>query len=303
MSEAAKSKLKKVNVYRFNDSGMEDVDAAPDLSEAMRIREVEYDSNGHVIKETEFTDDEAVAEMFVRTYDDKGRLVEMQHFYEGELSEKTAYEYNTDGLVSSEILEYADGGKLLTRFTYDENGNVLEKKVTDDEGAQDSLELFTYEGKRLVESKKYGSEDNLKESRKLIYRGDDTGSLQEELTYDADTGIELRTVYLDNEAGSITYNKEGKVHTRQKLVYDEKKRVVETFVTTYSGNYHYRYGYDEMDNVVEETRTLGGTVFFKALTRYNEQGSPDLRSVTEMNTGLFTDAYRYEYYTDALPLR
>jgi hypothetical protein len=296
MSEPQHIQLKVLNIYRFNDAGMEDVDAAPDLSEALHIREVQYDEKGRVIRETEFTEDNEAGEMFLRTYDDKGNLVEMQHYYEGALSEKTRYEYNNDGLVSSEILEYADGGKLHTQYTYDDQKNVIEKKVTDDEGVLDTLEVHKYDGKKLIEMIKYDDENNLKESRKLTYRSDAPDVLQEEVTYDADTDVELRTVYLDNEAGTITYNKEGKVHTRQKLVYDEKKRVVETFITTFGGSYHYRYAYDEKDNVIEETRTVGSTVFYRAIIRYNEQGSLDVRSVTEMNTGLFSDVYRYEYY-------
>lgn len=118
----------------------------------------------------------------------------------------------------------------------------------------------------------------------------------EEMNYDASANMELRTVYLDDEAGSITYNKEGKVHSRQQLVYDEKKRICENLISTFSGNYHYRYTYDEKDNVVEEERKQNGTIFFKALIRYNESGSLDARSVTEMNSGLFTDVYRYQFF-------
>jgi hypothetical protein len=296
MSDTENPKIKLLNVYRFSDMGMEDVDAGAELSEALRIREVEYDSNGHVLKETEFTDEETAGEMFIRQYDEKGNLAEMEHYYEGELSEKTTYQYNNEGLVSSEILVYGDGGKIHTHYMYDSNKNVIEKKVTEDDGTVDSLEVSTYDGKRLLETLKYDGENNLKESRKLIYKTGNPDVVQEEINFEADADLELRTVYLDDETGSITYNKEGKVHTRQKVVYDEKKRVAETFITTYSGSYHYRYGYDEKDNVIEESRTLGSTLFFKAIIRYNGQGSLDVRSVTEMNSGLFSDVYRYEYF-------
>jgi YD repeat-containing protein len=297
MPEEKKNSIRLLSVYRFSDLGMEDVEGAPDLSEALKIREVEYDEKGHVLREVEYTEEAEPGEMFLRTYDEKGNLAEMQHFYEGQLSEKTTYTYNNNGLVSSETLEYADGGRFHTQYTYDGENNLIEKKVTDDDGSMDSLEVSTYDGKRLVEILKYDSEHNLKESRKLTYRSDKPDVVQEEVSYEADADLELRTVYLDDEAGSITYNKEGKVHTRQKVVYDEKKRIAETLISTYSGSYHYQYGYDEKDNVIEEVRTVGGTIFFKALIRYNEQGSIDLRSVTEMNSGLFTDMYRYEYFS------
>ena len=84
-----------------------------------------------------------------------------------------------------------------------------------------------YNGKIIQELNRYDAEDQLKESRKLMYRESHPEQLLEETVVDKDNNTELRTVYLEDEAGSVTYNKEGKVHTRQKMVYDEKKRLLE----------------------------------------------------------------------------
>ena len=287
--------IRVMSVIRYGNAGMNDVENMTE-EDSLKVREVIYDERGHVLQETEFSEDGEPAEQFIRTYDDKGNIIGMQHFYEGELSEKTQYEFNGKGLLVNEKLQYADGSFMSTDYQYDENDNVTEKRVRDEEGNLDSLETSRYDGKQLVELNKYNGSGELMESRKITYRSDDPEKIKEEVTYEAATGIELRTVFLDDETGNITYNKEGKVHSRQKMVFDEKKRVTETHISTFSGNYQYKYTYDEFDNVVEEERLLGGTTFFKAIIRYNEYGALHARSVTEMNSGLFTDVYQYQYF-------
>ena len=297
MSEAVNKKIRKLSVHRFADVGMDEFDPVTEIEDALKIREVDYDEHGKVLKETEFNEEGEPAEMFLRTYDEKGNILELQHYYEGELSETTHYGYNEALLPVKERLSYADGGVLITEYVYNSEGNVLEKKVCDSDGTVESIELNTYLGKQLISTEKFDGANVLKESRKLKWHPEKEDELSEELNIDHDAKTELRTVYLDNETGSITYNKEGKVHTRQKVMYDEKKRVTENIISTFSGNYNYTYGYDENDNVIEEIRTQGGTIFFKAMIRYNEAGSLSARSVTEMNSGLFTDVYSYEYHS------
>jgi hypothetical protein len=297
VKEPVKEKVKSLNVYRFSDEGAEDVADAEDLTEAMRIREVIYDEKGHVIRETELDEDGNASEMYVRSYNEKGAITEMQHFYEGALSEKTLYQYDADGLLTGERLEYADGSVMHTTYSFDDLKNVTGKKTVDDEGNPDSREEAVYSGKTILELSRYDDEDKLKEKRSLKYREDNPELLLEEVVIDTDNNTELRTVFLDNEAGSVTYSKEGKVHTRQKMVYDEKKRVLENSISSFSGNYHYAFSYDEKDNVTEEVRTLNGTVFFRTINLYHDNGLLKARSVTEMNSGFFTDVFRYEYYT------
>jgi hypothetical protein len=290
-------KLKLMAVHRFNNMGMADIDETADFTESLKIREVEYDEKGHIIKENEYSEDGELGEELIRKYNEKGNVIEIEHYFEGMLSETTFYEYNEDGLVLTERLKYADGGELISTYTYDEHKNVIEKRTVDNDGALDSYETAKFDVKRPLEHLKYDSENNLIESRRFIYRADNPEILQEEILFDGSAGTELRTVYLDNEAGTVTYNKKGEIHTRQAFVYDEKKRVSETIINAFSGSYHYKYIYDERDNVIDESRTQSNTLFFKALSEYDENGRLTARSVTEMNSGLFTDIYRYEFYS------
>src|ERR1051326_3940997 len=213
--------IRVMSVIRYGNAGMNDVENMTE-EDSLKVREVIYDERGHVLQETEFSEDGEPAEQFIRTYDDKGNIIGMQHFYEGELSEKTQYEFNGKGLLVNEKLQYADGSFMSTDYQYDESDNVTEKRVRDEEGNLDSLETSRYDGKQLVELNKYNGSGELMESRKITYRSDDPEKIKEEVTYEAATGIELRTVFLDDETGNITYNKEGKVHSRQKMVFDEK---------------------------------------------------------------------------------
>ena len=284
-------------VHRFSNMGLSDIDESTDFEEALKVREVEYDGQGHIVKETEYAEDGEIGEVIIRKYNDKGAISLLEHYFDGMLSESTKYEYNVDGLVIKEELTFADGGVLISDYTYDEHKNVIGKRVMDNEGGIDSHETAKFDVKRPLEHYKYDSENKLTESRNFIYRSDNPEILQEEIHFDAANGTELRTVYLDNEAGSVTYNKEGKIHTRQSFVYDEKKRVAETFINTFSGSYYYKYDYDEKDRVIEESRSQSNTLFFRALMDYNEKGMLVARSVTEMNSGLFTDIYKFEFYS------
>jgi hypothetical protein len=297
MSEIQDHKIKTMGVHRFSNLGLTDIDENTDFGEALKIREVEYDEKGHIIKENEFTEEGEIGEVIIRKYNEKGDIIELEHYFEGMLSETTFYEYNADGLVITEKLKYADGGELISSYTYDEHKNVIEKRTVDNDGVLDSYETAKFDVLKPLEHLKYDSENKLIESRKLIYRSDNPEILQEEIFFDAAGGTELRTVHLDNEAGSVTYNKEGKIHTRQSLVYDEKKRVTETYVNTFSGSYCYKYSYDELDRVIEESRSQSNTLYFRALMEYNEKGMLIARSVTEMNSGLFTDIYKFEYHS------
>jgi len=297
MSEELDNKIKSMVVHRFSNMGLTDIDENTDFADALKIREVIYDEKGRIVKENEFAEDGEIGEVIIRKYDEKGNIIELEHYFEGILSETTFYEYDEKGLVVTEKLKYADGGELISTFTYDELENVIEKRTVDNEGVLDSYETAKFDIKRPLEHLKYDSESKLIESRKLIYRSDNPEILQEEIFFDASAGTELRTVHLDNEAGSVTYNKEGKIHTRQSLVYDEKKRVTETYINTFSGSYYYKYSYDELDRVIDESRSQSNTLYFRALMEYNEKGMLVARSVTEMNSGLFTDIYKFEYHS------
>lgn len=286
-----------MTVHRFSNLGLSDIDETTDFTTALKVREVEYNENGKILKENEYAEDGEIGEVLLRKYNDKGQVIELEHYFEGVLSETTFYEYNEEGLVLTEKLKYADGGELISTYSFDEHKNVIEKRTIDNDGLQDSYETAKFDVKRPLEHLKYDGENNLIESRKLIYRADAPEVVQEEILIDVGNNTELRTVHLDNEAGTVTYNKKGQIHTRQAIVYDEKKRVSETILNTFSGSFHYIFIYDEKDNVIDETRTQSGTLIYKALMQYDENGKLIARSVTEMNSGLFTDIFKFEYHS------
>src|ERR1700690_2295060 len=128
MSENADKKIKVMAVHRFSNLGLGDIDDSTDLNEALKIREVEYDAGGRIVKETEYSEDGEIGEVLIRKYNDKGNLIELEHYFEGMLSEKTIYEYNNEVLIKEE-LTYADGGTMITSYTYDESKNVIEKRT------------------------------------------------------------------------------------------------------------------------------------------------------------------------------
>jgi len=288
--------VKTVSTYRFSKKLMEDFTSEPDLADAYRVREVKYDNAGNVLLETEFNEDGTISEKYERKYDEKGNSTEMCHFFESELAEKTSYHYNSNAQPEKEILHYADGSETVTSYSYDSENNLAEKKVVDSDGELESRETFKHSAKEIIEHCHYDAEGNLKESTKYFYDTVTPEKLKEEINYQAEHNIELRTVYLDDETGSITYNKEGKTHSRQKLIYDEKKRVTENVLETFNGRYYYVFGYDEKDNLISEERQLNGNIYFKVLNKWDENKLLLIRSVTDVNTGFFCDLFRYEFW-------
>lgn len=285
-----------VSTYRFSKKLMEDFTTEPDIADAYRVREVQYDNKGNVITETEFDDDGNISEKYERVYDEKSNMTEMRHYFESDLAERTNYAYNMQGHVEKEVLHYGDGSETVTHYSYDSENNLSEKKTIDPDGAIEGLETFKHSGKNLTEHLKFDSEGNLRESTKFLYDTTNPDKLKEEINYEAEHGIELRTVYLDDETGSITYNKAGQVHSRQKLTHDEKRRVTENVLETFNGRYYYRFAYDESDNMISEERQLNGNIYFKVLNKWDENKLLLIRSVTDVNSGFFCDVFRYEFW-------
>ncbi|MEW6468914.1 MAG: hypothetical protein AB1458_08320 [Bacteroidota bacterium] len=287
-------KVRSAVTYRFSKTLMEDFKEEPDIEESYKVRVVEYDRSGNVTREIELDEDEQVSEMYERSYDSKGNMTEMKHYYEQELAESTAYTYNSKGNLEKEVLRYADGSETVTHYAYDADNNLVEKKTLDPEGNLEARDTYAYSGKNVTEHCTYNTENELQESTRYVY--DSEGKLREELNYQREHDLELRTVYLDGEAGTVTYNREGKVHSRQRLVRDEKKRVTENILEVFNGRYHYRFVYDEQDNLVSEERQLNNNIYFKVVNKWGEAGLLLMRSVTDVNSGFFSDVYKYEFW-------
>jgi hypothetical protein len=287
-------KIKSQTVYRLSQSLLEMPDTEPNFDEAFKVKETHYNNDGTISKEAEYNPDETEAERYERDYEN-GKIIESRHFFETELSETNKFLYNEKGLMLQDITIYADGGELKANFEYDEQDNKIGVKTTDTDGVLEAEENWEYKNKLVLKHTKFDAEHNMSEELRLTYKNDEGDIAEEHLTIMANS-IELRTVYLDNESGSITYNKDGKVYGKSKNIFDDKDRLSQLIQETYKGNYVTKYFYDENDNIIEEEKQVDGTVYFRAISSYDENNELKQRTVTEMSSGTFTDYYQYSYF-------
>ena len=105
--------------------------------------EVEYDSNGKALKQTDFSSDGTVDS--ISEFDENENIIKSTRYENEKVTNWTIYEYDSEGKkiaqrtytsegkISTEIL-FGSDEKPYQAYSYDENGNATEGKITVPEG-------------------------------------------------------------------------------------------------------------------------------------------------------------------------
>lgn len=105
--------------------------------------EVEYDSNGKALKQTDFSSDGTVDS--ISEFDENENIIKSTRYENEKVTNWTIYEYDSEGKkiaqrtytsegkISTEIL-FGSDEKPYQAYSYDENGNATEGKITFPEG-------------------------------------------------------------------------------------------------------------------------------------------------------------------------
>ena len=170
--------------------------------------------------------DEPVTDNAVYTYDDQGRVLKRVT-----RSQEQTYQYDAAGNVVFEGILDTLGRYWETRYTYDQNGNLLEERKKDPFSDSEEVVQCTYDdrGNRLSHCRTWGR----------------TGfqSLTE-YTYDAENRRLSSRTYCERKVGEPQVLKDEWLY-----IYDEEGRLAELTVRQHEGEVTILWTYDSHGNV------------------------------------------------------
>ncbi len=284
----------KITRLRFSGFTLEEVMNGADEKEAFTINSSETSADGTLLRSVDYDSDGNEIEKIENKLDEKGRITEQKHYYEGELAETVVFEYDVNSLPVKETKRYADGGEEEVQTTYNADNRVTERKFIGSEGEVERREAFRFEGKMMVEQCKYGENDSLTE--KLTFRYEKIGEEMEPVEikhFSADTGHETVTKYTYTDSGmltgSLTYDRSNKCVEKQTLSYDERKRETGNLIETPGRTVHRRTVYDDEKGTIISERYVDGMLVSHTEEKRNAKDELLFIHTREPELGIFTD--------------
>lgn len=270
------AKIRQISIYRKNvttdqDTGQQ-TEGEPVLMSVTKVHEkwrkpeseIQYNHQGQLEQQTDYT------------YNEQGFLIrEVLLDADGEILEEKSFEPDDSHRVSKEHRHYADGSFDTLTFTYDQNGQLIRKVLTDDEGSIESIEVFDYADGRLVKEEVRNEEDEV--VRQVEYTYDADRLLDKKVLHDHETGQYIRQEYAYNEKGFreaiLSYDEDDNLVERVLLDLDEKGRPVGVEEEDKKKKNRTSMGYDDSDHILfQEETDMNGELVSRVRRHYDEQG-------------------------------
>lgn len=269
-------KIKSLSVYQKNLVLKSSVDEELDSEEYLITQSIYEPAFGKLAEETQYNPEGEVEQVMRCSYDDKGFLV-VEELLDGDgnVLEKRSFEPDGQGRIAREFIHYADDTADRIEYTYDEQGRVVNKERFDDDGDSETIEIFEFDGDRIIRECITDADEEILSETVYTYRED--GQLEELLVNKPEEETWFRKVYRYNEAGVreavTTYNQdeepvervvfEHDEHGRPNKVVDENRRQKNTLHMEYNnqGDIVFQEEYDmngELVNRIERTYAADG---------------------------------------------
>ena len=150
-------------IYEYNEDGLLVKETRENTLYGIEINTYEYDENGLVVRTEEDNDGsitDGKAFTYSYTFDDEGRVASMKsENVNGEWSALTEYTYNDDGSIDT-ATEHSSK-VYVTKFYYDENGNVIRTFTTADGWTRErtfeyeNMGTYSYDEEEMPLAEKY----------------------------------------------------------------------------------------------------------------------------------------------------
>lgn len=270
------AKIKQISIYRKNvttdqDTGQQ-TEGEPVLMSATKVHEkwrkpeseIQYNQQGELEQQTNYT------------YNEKGFLIrEVLLDGDGEVLEERSFEPDDNDRVSIERRHYADGSFDTLTFTYDQNGQLIRKVLTDDEGSIESIEMFDYADGLLIKEEVRNEDDEV--VRQVEYTYDAEGLLDEKVLHDHETGQYVRQEYAYSDKGFreaiLSYDEDDNLVERVLLDLDEKGRPVGVEEEDRKKKNKTTMAYDDSGHILfQEETDINGELVSRVRRHYDEQG-------------------------------
>lgn len=291
-------KVKSINLFKkdFYPSS-----TSPDKvrSNEYKFSTTEYDENGNVVLELKFNSDQKLEDKFVNVYSKDGFLVEEKHYLSfKDLAEHKTYELDKSGKVVKAFKHYNDGSKDTINYTFDANGNLIERVTIDSYDEVEAKDVFEYDGKKLIKRETY-EYDELTSKDTFVY--DTNGYVVEEASWTEDESNRRSNVY--NKKGNIEkvlfYDKEDKLVAKTIYSYDDQDRIIGAAEETPYGNSSTTITYNEKGNAIEQIeKNEQGEINNSAIRKFNDNNDVVENEVfIDMHGRSLNQQYvlRYEY--------
>lgn len=206
--------------------------------------EINYDDNGHTLKETHYTSDGDIESVVENSFNEKGEIVSSAQYDENnELTQKNTFYYE-DGKLMKKGCFYGEGSpEYLTQLVY-ENGLLIREDAYDDdeldytekrhEYNEDGLETLCIEYTEDQEiiyrtlseynekgqlCKRHREEPLEHDSRTYTFEYDDNGLKTKELIFNYDQKLIAKAYFTYNENGNITEMEEENLDNYRRTCY------------------------------------------------------------------------------------
>ena len=301
MAQKIKS-IKRFNRYfkTFNFSNTQEIGEEEHLES-----NVELNESGETILEEKYSSDGELEERNTYVYNPAGKLLEHALLYAAEeTTEKRVLTRDESGKLLVETKYYGNDSGERTEYTYNAQGEPIERKYFDEEGSYISRDVFTYDEKGgLSEQVTYNEMDEI--STRTTFRSIDDRTM-EQCEYEGADKLVSRIVAKFNDEGkeisSLQTTPDGKLISGTTSLFDERGNVIEKqFKDFYSKTVRYRY--DEQNRcTMQELFDGNGMLLRKNMYEFDEMGNISGEQTYEMDTSRggrdkhFETRYVYEYY-------
>ncbi|MCK9613838.1 MAG: hypothetical protein M0R16_13250 [Bacteroidales bacterium] len=238
--------------------------------------EKEYDENNNLVKSISYNHSGDINEHILYKFDEKNNCIEEICFFdENEIAEHHYFVFDDKNLCANEKIVYAESGESHVTFKYDERGNLLERRVMNPEGETEEMEVFEYDGDKLISEKLFGEDNVLEHENKYSYHENGDVVLYEHIT--SEERSSYTTEYFYNQKGErekiLIYDAQGRL--REKLIYtrDDKGNILEVTEEDVTSVKTTKMSYDEKNNPVkQEDYNKEGILILSIERTFNDDG-------------------------------
>jgi len=263
-------KIKQVNIYRQN-LAIADPDES-DIAGEVIISSVKYDTEGRECLRINY-DSEGNPEETVRiTYSGKLAVEEAIEMEDGH-AERTKHEYDENGRLAREWRFYLEGEPDEISYTYDNEGNMVERRLVDSDGEEGEKHIWQYSSGLLTKEEawnEYGDKILLK-----TYEYDEERRPGEICEISYSDGLESKMVTIFNDKGHVEtekrYDVRGRLVARNTYTYDEQGNALNIEEESVNGKTLMKFSYDEHgNNVLQEEFDAQGELISMVKRNYGE---------------------------------
>lgn len=262
--------------------------------------EKEYDENGNLVSEKTFDEEGSYQEFTTCGYDHRNRKIWIQNqFDEVEITDTIHFEFGEGEQPISARKVYADGSEDSIIYTYDPDGNLIERKVMSEEGDVEEVAVRRYNanGQEVFYERTEQGEVVFREEqeyneagkpvRVVLWEGDSDRTTEHRVLYDEE-GYQKRLE---------RYDETGRILGKTEILRQEEGRPLEILDQSDTGINRTLFTYDEKGRAVLQQEFNSEELLINEIIRtYDEADNLIATEVTSDRQGLGMNMhYRIDY--------